>query len=85
MAGAEKPITTVSTRGRVVLPSAIRQRLGWRAGTRLVVEDTPGGVLLKPPSAFAATRPEDVFGSLRRPGRPKTLREIAGFAAARKA
>lgn len=73
MAGAEKLTTTVSTKSQVILPSAIRQRRQWRAGTRLTVEDTPEGVLLKPAPAFAETRPEDVFGVLAHRGKPKTL------------
>lgn len=76
MAGAEKVTTTVSTKGQVILPSAIRQRREWRAGTRLTVEDTPAGVLLKPAPAFAETRREDVFGVLAYSGRPKTLEEM---------
>lgn len=76
MAGAEKLITTVSTKGQVILPSAIRQRREWRAGTRLTVEDTPEGVLLKPAPAFTETRPEDVFGVLAHQGKPKTLEEM---------
>lgn len=76
MAKAEKLITTVSTKGQVILPSAIRQRREWGAGKRLVVEDTPEGVLLKPAPAFAPTRPEDVFASLPYRGKPKTLEEM---------
>ncbi|MHB2266462.1 AbrB/MazE/SpoVT family DNA-binding domain-containing protein [Aliihoeflea sp. PC F10.4] len=76
MASAEKLTTTVSTKGQVILPSAIRQRREWGAGTRLVVEDTPEGVLLKPAPAFAETRPEDVFASLPYSGKPKTLEEM---------
>lgn len=76
MAGAEKLITTVSTKGQVILPSAIRQRREWRAGTRLTVEDTPEGVLLKPAPAFTETRPEDVFGVLAHQGKAKTLEEM---------
>ena len=48
MSAAEKPTTVVSTKGQVILPKAIRQRRRWDAGTRLVVEDTPDGVLLRP-------------------------------------
>jgi AbrB family looped-hinge helix DNA binding protein len=82
MAAAEF-ITTVSTNGQVILPSAIRKRRGWGAGTRLLVEDIPEGVLLKPAPAFAATRPEDVSGSLPHRGRPKALEEMdAGVLAA---
>lgn len=76
MAASEKLITTVSTKGQVILPSAIRKRKEWDAGTRLLVEDTPEGVLLKPAPVFAATQPEDVFGSLPHRGRPKTLEEM---------
>jgi AbrB family looped-hinge helix DNA binding protein len=76
MAGSEKLTTTVSTKGQVILPSAIRKRKEWGAGTRLVVEDTPEGVLLKRAPAFAATRPQDVFGLLPHNGKPKTLEDM---------
>ena len=68
--------TTVSTKGQVILPKAIRQTLGWRAGTRLVVENRPEGVLLKPEPAFAETRPEDVFGCLAYDGPPKSVPDM---------
>ena len=64
MARSDPLITTVSTKGQVILPKAIRQRRQWDAGTRLVVEETADGVLLKPAPAFAPTRPENVFGML---------------------
>jgi len=76
MAGADQLTTTVSTKGQVILPSAIRQRREWRAGTRLLVEETPEGVLLRPVPAFPETRPEDVFGSLPHRGKPKSLEEM---------
>ncbi|WP_027058188.1 AbrB/MazE/SpoVT family DNA-binding domain-containing protein [Mesorhizobium loti] len=76
MAATEKLVTTVSTKGQVILPSAIRKQRDWGAGTRLEVEDTPDGVLLKLAPAFAPTRPEDVFGVLPRSGTPKTLEEM---------
>jgi AbrB family looped-hinge helix DNA binding protein len=72
----EKAATTVSTKGQVILPKAIRQRRRWGPGTRLLVEDTPDGVLLKPAPLFPPTRPEDVFGMLRHSGPPKTLAEM---------
>jgi AbrB family looped-hinge helix DNA binding protein len=76
MARAEKLTTTVSTKGQVILPSAIRQRREWSAGTRLTIEETAEGVLLKPAPAFAETRPEDVFGALPWKGKPKTLEQM---------
>ena len=68
--------TVLSTRGRIILPKSIRQRQGWAAGVRLTVEDTPEGVLLKPASHFAQTRPEDVFASLGYSDAPKTIEEM---------
>ena len=70
---SEELITTVSTKGQVVLPKAIREALRWDAGTRLAVKHTPDGVLLKPASVFAETRPEDVFGRLASDSPSKTL------------
>jgi len=72
----EKLITTVSTKGQVILPKALRQRRRWEVGTRLAVEDTPDGVLLKPAPSFAVTNSKDVFRSLAYTGKPKTLDEM---------
>ncbi|MNT63784.1 hypothetical protein D3C72_2016300 [compost metagenome] len=76
MARTEKLITTVSTKGQVILPKAIRERREWETGTRLVVEETSEGVLLKQAPAFAPTRPDDVFGVLTFSSQPKTLEEM---------
>lgn len=77
-----KDTTVVSTKGQVVLPKNIRKQRQWAAGTRLVVEDTPEGVLLTAEPLFATSDPRDVFGSLAHAGRPKTVDEMnAGIAA----
>ena len=76
MSMAERLTTTVSTKGQVILPKAIRRALRWEAGTRLTVENTPAGVLLKPEPVFAETRLEEVFGCLAYQGTPKTLEEM---------
>ena len=76
MAIFERLTTTVSTKGQVILPKAIRRSLGWGPGTRLVVEDTAEGVLLRPEPVFAETRPEDVFGRLPGKGAPRSLAEM---------
>ena len=82
MAAVETLTTTVSTKGQVILPKAIRERRHWGPGTRLLVEDTPDGVLLKAAPVFAPTRPEDVAGMLAYDGPAKTLEEMeAGIAA----
>lgn len=72
-----KITTTVSTKGQVVLPAAVRKRHGWGAGTKLVVEETPQGVLLKANSPFGPpTRPEDVFGCAKYKGPPISIEEM---------
>ena len=76
MATVETLTTTVSTKGQVILPKAIRQRRHWGPGTRLLVEDTPDGVLLKAAPVFAPTRSEDVAGMLAYREPPKTLEEM---------
>jgi AbrB family looped-hinge helix DNA binding protein len=76
MAIAAKPTTTVSTKGQVILPKAIRDNRKWRAGTRLVVEETADGVLLRAARLFPETRMEDLAGSLRYSGPPLTLEEM---------
>ena len=75
---ANRPLTTtVSTKGQVVLPRVLRDSRHWEPGTRLLVEDTPQGVLLNRAPTFEATRPEDVFGCLRYAGTPKTDADFA--------
>ena len=68
--------TTVSSKGQVMLPKAVRQRRNWHAGRRLIVEDTPDGVLLRAAPVFAPTRLVDVAGILAYRGPPKTLEEM---------
>ncbi|MBV8088888.1 MAG: AbrB/MazE/SpoVT family DNA-binding domain-containing protein [Alphaproteobacteria bacterium] len=82
MAAVEILTTTVSTKGQVILPKAVRQRRNWAPGTRLLVEETPDGVLLKAAPVFAATRPEEVAGMLAYRGRPKTIEEMDAAIAA---
>ena len=72
-----EPFTAIaSARGRVALLSAVRRARRWESGTRLVVENTLEGVLLKPAPSFAETRPEDVFGSVPWNGPPRSLEDM---------
>ena len=82
MADAKRLTTTISTKGQVVLPSGIRLNRRWSAGTRLIVEDTEDGVLLKPAPLFAATEIGAVFGSLPYAGPAKTIEEMDAAVAA---
>ena len=75
--GVQEQITTViSTKGQVILPKAIRDQRRWAAGTRLIVEDTPDGVLLRATTVFPETSIEVVFGSLKYSGPALTIDEM---------
>ena len=69
-------ITTISTKGQVILPKAIRDRRLWKPGTKLTVEETPDGVLLRASPIFPPSRIEDVSGSLRYDGPTVSLEEM---------
>lgn len=65
--------TVVSTKGQVILPKAIREQRHWPAGTRLTIENTPEGVVLKPMSLFPETSVAALFGSLAYKGPAKSI------------
>jgi AbrB family looped-hinge helix DNA binding protein len=68
--------TTLSTKGQLILPASIRRARAWGAGTRLEIEDTPEGVLLRPAPLFPRTEPDDVFGCLPHAGPPVSLEDM---------
>ncbi|MGD9814282.1 MAG: AbrB/MazE/SpoVT family DNA-binding domain-containing protein [Hyphomonadaceae bacterium] len=74
--------TTLSTKGQVILPKAIRDRLKWSAGTRLTVEETTAGVVLRAATAFAPADRGAAFGMLAHSGKAKTLEEMDAAIAA---
>jgi AbrB family looped-hinge helix DNA binding protein len=77
MAAAQRLTTRVSTKGQVILPKAVRDRLNWTPGTSLVVESTETGVLLRAAPRFKPTTLDEVFGMSRRPGqRALTIEEM---------
>jgi AbrB family looped-hinge helix DNA binding protein len=82
MVRAARRTTTVSTKGQVILPKGIREHRRWKAGTKLVIEDTEEGVLLKPAPLFAPTEISAVFGSLPFAGKALTAEEMTEAVAA---
>jgi len=82
MATKSGQTTTVSTKGQVILPKAIRDRRKWGEGTRLVIEETEAGALLKDEPVFTPTKPAAAFGMLKYKGKPKTIAEMDAAIAA---
>jgi AbrB family looped-hinge helix DNA binding protein len=68
--------TVVSKKGQVVLPKAIRERRRWAAGTELVVEDRPDGVLLKVAETATLRSVADLAGILKYDGPPRSVEEM---------
>ena len=71
-----KHTTILSTKGQFILPKAIRDERRWAAGTRLIVEDPPDGVLLKAAPAYTPTTVDAVFGSLRHEGPARSVEDM---------
>lgn len=83
MAAAQERLTTVvSTKGQVILPKVIRDLRHWPAGTRLTVESTADGVLLKPIATFPPSSIDAVFGSLAHKGAPLSVEDMNAAVAA---
>ncbi len=76
MAVADPLTTTLSTKGQAILPTAIRRRHNWDAGTKLIVEETADGVLLRAAPLFPPTTVDEVFGSAKYTGPTITLEEM---------
>lgn len=57
--------TRLSSKGQVIIPSALRNAHRWAAGTDFLVIDTSDGVLLKPKPPFTTTQLDDVAGMLK--------------------
>jgi len=64
LGGTRVTTTRLSSKGQVIIPKAIRDGHGWRAGTTFEIEETPDGILLRPQRIAPRTTIEDVFGCL---------------------
>lgn len=70
------PTTTLSSKGQIIIPGALRAAHHWETGTELTLENTSDGVLLKPHKHFPPTRLEDGLGCAGYKGPAKSLAEI---------
>ena len=76
MGAQDRMTTSVSSKGQVILPKAIHDEKHRAAGTKLIVEDTPEGVLLKSQPIFSPTALEAVFGSLKPTGPALSIEDM---------
>ena len=68
--------TRLSSKEQVIPPKSVRDAHRWLPGTEFVVEDLPEGIMLRPLKRFPLARLEEVAGSLRYTGKPKTIEEM---------
>lgn len=68
--------TRLSSKGQIVLPTAIRAARKWKPGQELSVEDTPEGVLLRPAKPFPETPLDAAIGAARYSGRRRSLKQM---------
>jgi AbrB family looped-hinge helix DNA binding protein len=68
--------TRLSSKGQVVLPREIRDRLGWPTGTELDVESEGEAVVLRLRPPRCRTSLEEVIGCIPYDGPPVTLAEM---------
>jgi bifunctional DNA-binding transcriptional regulator/antitoxin component of YhaV-PrlF toxin-antitoxin module len=54
---SDRLTTIVSVDDKVTLPKELCEKRRWKAGTKLVVKETPAGILSREVSPFAPTRP----------------------------
>jgi len=59
-----------------VLPKSVRESHAWTPGTEFVIEDSRGGILLRPAAQVPATTLDDVVGCLRYKDKPKTISQM---------
>ena len=57
--------TTLSSKGQVIIPKAVRDNQHWAAGTVFMITDSPEGLFLQAQPLFAPTQHQSVAGSLR--------------------
>ena len=71
-------VITIDKAGRVVVPQAIRRRLGLAPGTELEVEEVDGSVVLRPANRVRVEIAEDGMPILRAPegAEPLTVDEV---------
>lgn len=79
MVASTKLPTTLSTKGQMILPKAVRERRGWGPGARLLVEDRPEGVVITKDVEEQSSPPttiDDVRGMLKYKGPPISIEEM---------
>jgi AbrB family looped-hinge helix DNA binding protein len=68
--------TRLSSKGQVIIPKALREAHHWEIGQELTAVDVGEGILLKSNSIFDKTTLDQVAGTLKYSGEPKSLQDL---------
>lgn len=68
--------TRLSTKGQLILPKEIRERLGWTPGLELMAEVHGDSVVLRRAEGLPATTLEDLVGCAGYKGPTRTLEDM---------
>ncbi len=68
--------TTISTKGQVVLPRAVRDQPGFAPGAELEVRVENGNVVLIPAPLFKPSTLDDLIGCVSYDGPPLTIEQM---------
>jgi AbrB family looped-hinge helix DNA binding protein len=68
--------TQLSSKGQLVIPKEVRDRLGWKPGTELNLETQGQSVILRPVYELPETSFEDLIGCVPYDGPPVSLAEM---------
>lgn len=68
--------TRLSSKGQLIIPKAVREAHGWKAGTEFTVEATAAGIVLRPKRVFKRTTVDDVIGCAGYTGPRRTIEEM---------
>lgn len=68
--------TRLSSKGQIIIPKAVRDAHGWTEGTEFIVQEDKGAIVLRPVKPFPRKTVDEVFGSLKYDGQPKTIEEM---------
>jgi len=68
--------TKLSTKGQVILPKAIRERLHWKPGMEFDIEERPEGILLKRADPSKKYTIDDLVGIVKYKGPRRSIEEM---------
>jgi AbrB family looped-hinge helix DNA binding protein len=69
-------ITTLSSKGQIIIPKALRDSHHWQPGTKFVIEETATGLILKPASCFPSSNAREGLGCAGYIGPSKSVEEM---------